>query len=227
MTSRKSAWHWTRSGQATKQSWPYAPAACCRLRDPVGRVHRRVRRADSAARGVSAFDPDGHSTSARLHGHALLDRELYAQAAWFTDPDRMRAARFEADHVVTTRGRFARDQAERALDGELRSAWGTGDEVYAQQRTAQGVRAARHRPRVRGRLRLPHHHLRTREDARRPGERTGRTARLEPPLVRKRVQGQRRLYDWAWFATASLHHHVNSSRADSSATRTSQYTSPE
>ena len=51
------------------------------------------------------------------------------QREWFADPERMRAAGFEADHAFATKGQIARDQAERALDGGLKPAWATGDEV--------------------------------------------------------------------------------------------------
>ena len=39
-----------------------------------------------------------------MQGHALIDRDLYVQAEWFTDPDRMRAAGFDADFRITTPG---------------------------------------------------------------------------------------------------------------------------
>ena len=72
---------------------------------------------------------------ATAHGHSLVDRELYVQAEWFTDPARMRAAGFDAEHAFATKGRIAWDQAQRALDGGLEPAWATGDEVYGRGST--------------------------------------------------------------------------------------------
>lgn len=64
-----------------------------------------------------------YASYATVHGHALIDRELYVQAEWFTDPDRMRVAGFEADHAFAAKGRIARAQARRALDARS----GVGD----------------------------------------------------------------------------------------------------
>ena len=71
-----------------------------------------------------------YASYATVHGHALIDRELYVQREWFADPDRMRRAGFEAGHAFATKGQIARDQARRALDAGLDPAWATGDEVY-------------------------------------------------------------------------------------------------
>ena len=40
-----------------------------------------------------------YTTYATERGHALIDRDLYVQADWFTDPDRMAQAGFGEDHA--------------------------------------------------------------------------------------------------------------------------------
>jgi SRSO17 transposase len=52
------------------------------------------------------------------------------QREWFTDPERMRRAGFDAGHAFATKGQIAREQARRVLDAGLKPAWATGDEVY-------------------------------------------------------------------------------------------------
>ena len=67
---------------------------------------------------------------ATVHGHTLIDRELYVQREWFADPERMRAAGFDAHHAFATKGQIARAQAQRMLDSGLQPAWAASDEVY-------------------------------------------------------------------------------------------------
>ena len=70
-----------------------------------------------------------YATYATAHGHALVDRDLYVQSEWFTDPERMRRAGLDDGHAFATKGRIARDQARRVLDAGLEPAWATGDEA--------------------------------------------------------------------------------------------------
>jgi SRSO17 transposase len=149
-----------------------------------------------------------YASYATAHAHALVDRELSVQAEWFTDPERMRAAGFEADHVFATKGQIARDQARRALDGGLRPARGTGDEVYGrsselreefEQRGIGYVFAvgADFRITTSGSVKM----------------RADQALNLvEPRGWNRRSCGNgskgRRLYDRAWIATASPRHHL-------------------
>lgn len=149
-----------------------------------------------------------YASYATAYGHALVDRELYVQADWFTDPERMRAAGFEAGHVFATKGQIARDQARRALDGGLSPAWATGDEVYGrsselreefEQRGVGYVFAvgADFRITTSGSVKM----------------RADQALHLVEPLGwNRRSCGNgskgRRLYDWAWIATASERHHL-------------------
>ena len=147
-------------------------------------------------------------TYATAHGHALVDRDLYVQREWFTDPDRMRRAGFEADHAFATKGKIARDQAHRALDAGLRPAWATGDEVYGRSSELREVFEARGIGYVfavgcdftlttSGQVRM-------RADQ--------ALALVEARGWNRRSCGNgskgRRLYDWAWIATASPRHQL-------------------
>ncbi|MBR7827563.1 IS701 family transposase [Actinospica sp. MGRD01-02] len=145
---------------------------------------------------------------ATAHGHALVDRELYVQAEWFADPERMRAAGFPDEHAFATKGQLARDQARRALDGGLAPAWGAGDEVYGrsselreefEQRGVGYVFAVGADFRI-----TTSGHQKMRADQ--------AIGLVEPPGWNRRSCGNgskgRRLYDWAWIATASKRHHL-------------------
>jgi SRSO17 transposase len=71
-----------------------------------------------------------YASYATGRGHALIDRDLYVQRAWFADPGRMAKAGFPPDHAFATKPQLAKTQAERALDAGLRPRWASGDEVY-------------------------------------------------------------------------------------------------
>ena len=145
---------------------------------------------------------------ATMHGHALIDRELYVQAEWFADPERMRAAGFDADHAFATKGQIARAQAQRALDSELRPAWATGDEVYGRSselRTLFEQRGVGYVFAVGADFRITT-----------SGSVTMRADQaiglVEARGWNRRSCGNgakgRRLYDWAWIATASPRHQL-------------------
>jgi SRSO17 transposase len=164
-----------------------------------------------------------YASYATVHGHALIDRELYVQAEWFTDPDRMRAAGFDADHAFATKGQIARNQAQRALDGGLAPAWATGDEVYGrsselrvlfEQRGLGYVFAvgADFRITTSGSVKMRADHAK---------------GLVEPRGWNRRSCGNgskgRRLYDWAWIATASPRHHLLIRRKISDPTEVAYY----
>lgn len=149
-----------------------------------------------------------YATYATAHGHALIDRDLYVQREWFTDPDRMGEAGFEAGHAFATKGQIARAQAHRALDGGLEPAWATGDEVYGRSTELREVFEAREigyvfavgcdfRLTTSGQVRM------------RADQALGL---VEARGWNRRSCGNgakgRRLYDWAWIATASSRHHL-------------------
>jgi SRSO17 transposase len=71
-----------------------------------------------------------YTTYASRHGHCLIDADLYAQEAWFSDPNRFAQAGFDHDHTFRTKPEIAVEQAERALDAGLPVAWTAADEVY-------------------------------------------------------------------------------------------------
>jgi SRSO17 transposase len=149
-----------------------------------------------------------YASYATARGHALIDRELYVQAEWFTDPERMRAAGFEAGHAFATKGQIAREQARRALDGGLTPAWATGDEVYGRSselRTLFEQRGIGYVFAVGSDFRITTSgSVKMRADQ--------ALALVEPRGWNRRSCGNgskgRRLYDWAWIATASPRHHL-------------------
>ena len=75
-----------------------------------------------------------YTTYATETGHALIDRDLYAQEEWFSDPQRMAKAGFPPGHAFVTKPDLAIAQAKRALAAGIRPAWAAGDEVYGRSR---------------------------------------------------------------------------------------------
>ena len=69
---------------------------------------------------------------ASVHGHALIDRELYLPQSWTRDRDRRRAAGIPDDVAFATKPRLAQQMLQRAIDAAVPFAWFTGDEVYGQ-----------------------------------------------------------------------------------------------
>ena len=149
-----------------------------------------------------------YASYATASGHALIDRELYVQADWFADANRMTAAGFPSDHAFATKPQLARIQAERALDGGLDPACATGDEVYGRSSELREVFERRgigyvfavgcdYTVTTSGYERL----------------RADQALWLvEPRGWNRRSCGDgskgRRLYDWAWIATTSERHHL-------------------
>ena len=130
------------------------------------------------------------------------------QAEWFTDPKRMLAAGFEAGHAFATKGQIARDQARRALDGGLRPAWGTGDEVYGRSSELRGLfeqQGIGYVFAVGSDFRITTSgHVKMRANQ--------AIGLVEPHGWNRRSCGPgskgQRLYDWAWIATASERHQL-------------------
>src|ERR1700733_15234701 len=67
---------------------------------------------------------------ASVHGHALIDRELYLPASWTEDRERCRAAGIPDDVEFATKARLAQVMLARAIDARVPFAWFTADEVY-------------------------------------------------------------------------------------------------
>jgi len=71
-----------------------------------------------------------YTTYAADRGHALIDRDRYAQEDWSADPAPMAAAGFPPDHAVATTPALAPAQAKRALSAGISPGWAAGDEVH-------------------------------------------------------------------------------------------------
>jgi SRSO17 transposase len=149
-----------------------------------------------------------YASYATAAGHALIDRDLYVQAGWCDDAERMAGAGFPAGHEFATKPQLARAQAARILDAGLDAAWAAGDEVYGRSRELREEFEGRgigyiftvgcdFHAATSGQVSL----------------RADQALRLvEPQGWNRRSAGNgskgRRLYDWAWIATASPRHHL-------------------
>jgi SRSO17 transposase len=69
---------------------------------------------------------------ASVHGHALIDRELYLPASWTEDRDRCRAAGIPDEIEFSTKPRQAQAMISRAIEAGVPFAWFTADEAYGQ-----------------------------------------------------------------------------------------------
>jgi len=142
-----------------------------------------------------------YTTYATERGHALIDRDLYVQADWFTDPDRMAQAGFGEDHAFATKPELALAQAKRALAGGIHPAWAAGDEVYGRSAALREFCEAAGIGYV---FAVPvDHQLTTSGQVRmRADEALGL---VEPHGWNRRSCGAgakgKRYYDWAWIAT--------------------------
>src|SRR6266567_2585913 len=74
---------------------------------------------------------------ASVHGHALIDRELYLPQSWAQDRDRRRAAGIPEDVEFTTKPRQAQAMISRAIAARVPFAWVTADETYGQAKYLQ------------------------------------------------------------------------------------------
>jgi SRSO17 transposase len=69
---------------------------------------------------------------ASVHGHALIDRELYIPRSWADDRDRCRAAGIPDEVEFATKPRQAQAMIGRAIKAGVPFAWFTADEAYGQ-----------------------------------------------------------------------------------------------
>ena len=74
---------------------------------------------------------------ASVHGHALIDRELYLPQSWAQDRDRRRAAGIPEDVEFTTKPRQSQAMISRAITAGVPFAWVTADETYGQAKYLQ------------------------------------------------------------------------------------------
>jgi SRSO17 transposase len=149
-----------------------------------------------------------YCTYATALGHALIDRDLYVQRAWFADPGRMAEAGFPEGHAFATKPELAKAQAERALAAGIEPGWAAGDEVYGRSGELRGYFEQRGIGYVFA-VGVDHHITLP------PGTRlrADRTLNLVPAHAGNRVSCGRgakgpRYYDWAQIATASPRHHL-------------------
>jgi SRSO17 transposase len=74
---------------------------------------------------------------ASVHGHALIDRELYVPQPWAEDRDRRRAAGIPERVEFATKPRQAQAMIARAIAAGVPFSWFTADEVYGQAKWLQ------------------------------------------------------------------------------------------
>jgi SRSO17 transposase len=71
---------------------------------------------------------------ATLHGHTLIDRELYLPQEWTDDRERCRRAGIPDERAFATKPELARQMLARTFEAEVTLAWVTGDSVYGDDR---------------------------------------------------------------------------------------------
>jgi SRSO17 transposase len=69
---------------------------------------------------------------ASVHGHALIDRELYLPESWTSDRARCRAAGIPDEVEFATKPVLAQAMLQRAIEAGVPFSWATGDEAYGQ-----------------------------------------------------------------------------------------------
>ena len=74
---------------------------------------------------------------ASVHGHALIDRELYLPRSWADDPERCRTAGIPGEVEFATKPRQAQAMIARAIAAGVPFAWFTADETYGQAKWLQ------------------------------------------------------------------------------------------
>jgi SRSO17 transposase len=74
---------------------------------------------------------------ASVHGHALIDRELYLPQSWTGDPDRCREAGIPQETEFASKPRLAQAMISRAIEAGVPFAWFTADEAYGQAKWLQ------------------------------------------------------------------------------------------
>ena len=75
---------------------------------------------------------------ATLHGHTLIDRELYLPKEWTTDRERCRQAGIPDQRAFATKPALARQMLERTFDKGVLLAFVSGDSVYGDDRKLRG-----------------------------------------------------------------------------------------
>jgi SRSO17 transposase len=75
---------------------------------------------------------------ATLHGHTLIDRELYLPKEWTDDRERCRRAGIPDERAFATKPELARQMLQRAFEAGVMLAWLTGDSVYGDDRALRG-----------------------------------------------------------------------------------------
>jgi len=74
---------------------------------------------------------------ASVHGHALIDRELYLPQSWTGDADRCREAGIPEETEFAIKPQLAQAMIRRALEAGVPFSWFTADEVYGQAKWLQ------------------------------------------------------------------------------------------
>jgi SRSO17 transposase len=75
---------------------------------------------------------------ASLHGHTLIDRELYLPQEWTDDRQRCQSVGIADQREFATKPQLARQMLKRAFEAGVMLAWLTGDSVYGDDRALRG-----------------------------------------------------------------------------------------
>jgi SRSO17 transposase len=74
-------------------------------------------------------------TYTSIHGHTLIDRELYLPKEWIDDRERCRRAGIPDERAFATKPALAQQMVQRTFKAGIKLAWITGDSIYGDDRT--------------------------------------------------------------------------------------------
>jgi SRSO17 transposase len=74
-------------------------------------------------------------TYTSIHGHTLIDRELYLPKEWIDDRERCRRAGIPNERAFATKPALAQQMLQRNFKAGIKLAWITGDSIYGDDRT--------------------------------------------------------------------------------------------
>ena len=105
----------------------------------LDQVHKRIagQFARSEPRGQENCQVGTFLAYASVHGHALIDRELYLPQSWAGNRDRCGAAGVPDQVEFTTKPRQAQAMISRTIGAGVPFAWFTADEAYGQAKYLQ------------------------------------------------------------------------------------------
>lgn len=85
---------------------------------------------------------------ASIHGHTLIDRELYLPKEWIDDRERCGRVGIPDEQAFATKPVLALQMLQRTFEAGIKLAWVTGDSIYGDDRALRQWLESRHQPYV-------------------------------------------------------------------------------